>query len=87
MSQISPFTAGQARRGRRFPQILQTRTCRFSKTLLSNEGMQRLDFYIKVQVELEEDENPEKVASELCRQLEKIYVVRSAEVSSTIARE
>jgi hypothetical protein len=49
--------------------------------------MQRLDFYIKVQVELEEDENPEKVASELCRQLEKIYVVRSAEVSSTIARE
>ncbi|MBV8827726.1 MAG: hypothetical protein JO217_07855 [Acidobacteriaceae bacterium] len=49
--------------------------------------MQRLDFYIKVQVELDEDENPEKVASELCRQLEKIYVVRSAEVSSTVARE
>ena len=46
-----------------------------------------MDFYIKVQVELDEDENPEKVASELCRQLEKIYVVRSAEVSSTVARE
>ncbi len=49
--------------------------------------MQTLDLYIKVEVELEEEENPDRVASEICRQLEKIYVVRSAEISSTVARE
>ena len=49
--------------------------------------MQRVDLYIKVTVELEEEEKPERVASEICRQIEKIYVVRSAEVSNTIARD
>ena len=49
--------------------------------------MQRVDLYIKVQVELEEDEKPERVAGEICRQLEKLYVVRSAELSNAVARE
>ena len=49
--------------------------------------MQRIDLYIKVQVELEDDEKPDRVAGEICRQLEKIYVVRSAELSSAVARE
>ena len=49
--------------------------------------MQRIDLYIKVQVELEDDEKPDRVAREICRQLEKIYVVRSAELSNAIARE
>jgi len=84
---MSPLTAGHARRGRRFPQILQSRLREFAKILLSDEAMKRLDFYIKVEVELDEDENPDRVASEICRQLEKIYVVRSAEISNTIARE
>lgn len=47
--------------------------------------MQRLNLYIKVEVELEEDEKPERVAAEICRQLEKLYFVRSAELSSTVA--
>ena len=49
--------------------------------------MKRVDLYIKVTVELEEEEKIEKVAGELCRQLEKQYVVRSAELSSSVARE
>ena len=49
--------------------------------------MQRVDLYIKVQVEIEEDEKTERVAAEICRQIEKIYVVRSAELSSTVTRE
>jgi hypothetical protein len=49
--------------------------------------MKRIDLYIKVEIELEEEETPERVASEICRQLEKNYLVRSAELSSAIARE
>jgi hypothetical protein len=49
--------------------------------------MQRVDLYIKVEVDLDEDEKPERVAREICRQIEKIYVVRSAELSNAVARE
>jgi hypothetical protein len=46
-----------------------------------------MDLYIKVTVDIDDDEKPEKVASEICRQIEKIYVVRSAELSSSVERE
>lgn len=49
--------------------------------------MRRLDLYIKVEVELDEDEKPERVANEICKQIEKIYVVRSAELSNAVSRE
>jgi len=49
--------------------------------------MKRIDLYIKVEVELDEEEKPEKVAREICRQVEKIYVVRKAEFSSAVARD
>ena len=49
--------------------------------------MQRVDLYIKVEVELEEDESPERIANELCRLLQKTYYVRSAELSSAVSRE
>lgn len=49
--------------------------------------MQRVDLYIKVEVELDEEEKPDRVANEICRQIQKLYVVRSAELSSTVARE
>jgi hypothetical protein len=49
--------------------------------------MQRVDLYIKVEVELEEGETPERIAREICRQLEKNYAVRSAELSSAVTRE
>lgn len=49
--------------------------------------MQRVDLYIKVEVELEDEEKPERVAGEICRNLEKLYVVRSAELSNVLPRE
>lgn len=49
--------------------------------------MQKVDLYIKVTVDLEEEEKPERVAGEICRQLEKLYMVRSAELSNTVVRE
>jgi len=49
--------------------------------------MKRVDLYIKVEVALDEDETPEKVAREICRQVEKIYVVRKAELSSAVTRD
>lgn len=42
----------------------------------------RSNVYIKVVVEHGPDEAPEDLGAELCRQLEKIYPVRRAEVSS-----
>lgn len=49
--------------------------------------MQRVDLFIKVEVDIEEDEKLERVAAEICRQVEKIYVVRSAELSSSSVHE
>lgn len=49
--------------------------------------MKRVDLYIKVEVQLDEEEKPERVAAEICRQVEKIYVVRRAELSSAVTRE
>jgi RNA-binding protein YhbY len=49
--------------------------------------MQRVDLYIKVEVVLNDEEKPERVAGEICRQVEKIYVVRSAELSNLVVRD
>jgi hypothetical protein len=49
--------------------------------------MKRVDLYIKVEVVLEEEEKPERVAAEICRQLEKLYLVRSAELSNIQTRD
>lgn len=49
--------------------------------------MQKIDLYIKVQLDLSPEEKPEIVAAEIRRQLEKYYAVRSAEISNIIVRE
>jgi len=49
--------------------------------------MQRVDLYIKVEVELDEDETQERIANEICRLVQKLYFVRSAELSSAVSRE
>jgi hypothetical protein len=42
----------------------------------------RTNIFIKVIVEHDQKELPEKLGAELCRQLEKNYLVRKAELSS-----
>ena len=49
--------------------------------------MPRTDVYLKVELDLEEKESPERVASEICRMIRRVYGVRKAEVSSMIERE
>jgi hypothetical protein len=49
--------------------------------------MKRVDLYIKVTVEVDEDEKPERIAGEICRQMEKLYGVRSAELSNIVSRD
>ncbi|MGI8960221.1 MAG: hypothetical protein ACR2IV_10760 [Bryobacteraceae bacterium] len=56
-------------------------------SIIESGQMQRVDLYIKVEVELDEDETPERIAGEICRLLQKTYFVRSAELSSAVPRE
>lgn len=42
----------------------------------------RTNLFIKVVVEHEEKEEPERLGRELCRQLERNYIVRAAELAS-----
>lgn len=49
--------------------------------------MRRTDLYLKVELELDEHESPERLAAEICRMIRKLYGVRQAEVSSIVERE
>jgi hypothetical protein len=49
--------------------------------------MPRTDVYIKVEVQVDEKEKPERLANEICRQVRKIYGVRSAEVTHMAERD
>ena len=46
--------------------------------------MARTDIYLKIVVEHELDEDPKKLAEELCRQAAKVWGVRNAEVSNLV---
>jgi hypothetical protein len=43
--------------------------------------MARTDLFIKVEIEHDEREKPERLAAEICRQVMKVYGVRAAELS------
>ncbi len=49
--------------------------------------MPRTNLFLKVEIDHEENEKPEKLGDEICRRLLKIYGVRSAEVSSVARLE
>jgi hypothetical protein len=49
--------------------------------------MPRTDLYLKVELDLDKDEKPDRVASEICRLIRRVYGVRSAEVSSTVGKD
>lgn len=46
--------------------------------------MPRTDLYLKVEVETE-DEEPKKLAAEICRQILRVYGVRAAELTHWVA--
>jgi hypothetical protein len=43
--------------------------------------MSRTNLFFKVQVEHDEDESPERIGSQIVRQLQKLYGVREVELS------
>ncbi len=47
----------------------------------------RSDLFFKVQVEHEPDEDVSRIGIEIARQIQKVYVVRSAELSSFTTSE
>jgi hypothetical protein len=49
--------------------------------------MARIDLYLKVELDLDEEEKAERIAAEICRLIRKVYGVRSAEVSNVVERE
>lgn len=49
--------------------------------------MPRTDLYIKVELDLNEKEKPDRIAGEICRLLAKVYGVRSAEVTNMVDKE
>jgi hypothetical protein len=49
--------------------------------------MPRTDVYLKVELDLDEREKPERVAAEICRLIRKFYGVRSAEVSNMVEKD
>ena len=49
--------------------------------------MRRTDLYVKVELDVDEKEKPERLANEICRMIRKVYGVRSAEVSSMVEED
>ena len=47
-------------------------------------GMPRTDLHIKVVVDHDEEERIDKLATEICRAIERVYGVQSATVSNTV---
>jgi hypothetical protein len=52
-----------------------------------HRNVARTDVYLKVELDLDPKEKPERVAAEICRMIRRIYGVRKAEVSSMVERE
>lgn len=48
--------------------------------------MPRSDLYIKVVVDHDREEKPDRLAAEICRQIEKVYGVRNAELTNYVTR-
>ena len=47
--------------------------------------MPRTDLFLKVQIEHDPQESPERLAAEICRAIQRVYGVRSAELSSLVS--
>lgn len=51
------------------------------------DNMPRTDVYLKVELDLDSQESPERIAAEIARMIRRVYGVRNVEVSSIMPRE
>jgi hypothetical protein len=58
--------------------------CRYS---IVSSDMARIDLYVKVELDTDELEPPDRLAEEICRIVSRIYGVRRAEVSNMVEKE
>jgi hypothetical protein len=95
-AQISPCTPGQSRFARLFSHSLQGLFTLFYRMRhlhrivcppSYDRNVARTDVYLKVELDLDPKEKPERVAAEICRTIRRIYGVRKAEVSSMVERD
>jgi hypothetical protein len=86
IGQISPLTPGQERRARLFSHNLQG-VFTGDLTLSYHRGMARTDVYLKVEIDLDEKEKPDRIAAEICRMIRRIYGVRNADVTNMVERD
>lgn len=56
-------------------------------SLSYHREMPRTDLYLKVEIDIDDKEQPERLATEICRQIRRVYGVRSAELLNVIDRE
>jgi hypothetical protein len=49
--------------------------------------MPRTDLFIKVVIDHDRNEKPERLAAEVCRQAEKVYGVRRAELTNYVTHQ
>jgi hypothetical protein len=49
--------------------------------------MARTDVYLKVEIDLDEKEKPDRIAAEICRMIRRIYGVRNADVTNMVERD
>ncbi len=49
--------------------------------------MKRIDIYLKVRMETTGEDNAEKLAGEICRQILRMYGIRSAEMVNYVLQE
>ena len=50
------------------------------------ESVPRTDIYVKVVIDHDEQDKPERLAAEICRQIENVYGVRAAEMTNYVTR-
>jgi hypothetical protein len=49
--------------------------------------MARTYIYLKVEIDLDDKEKPDRLANEICQRVRKVYGVRDVEVTSMVERE
>jgi len=54
-------------------------------TLSYHWVMRRTDLYLKIELEHAEDEQPQRLAAEICRRVERLYGVRAVELSNLVS--
>ena len=52
-----------------------------------DQSMARTDLYVKVELDHDDEENVERLASEICRLVRRVYGVRNVEISSIIEKD